>query len=66
MKEKKEKKEKQEDKALSSGEQTVATVGNRPRLLAWEGVLERRSFISKRNAVFVETVGIRPGPPGEE
>ena len=44
----------------------MATVGNRPRLLTWEDVLERRNFVSKRNKVFVETVGVRPGTLGEE
>ena len=44
----------------------MATVDNRPRLPTWDDVFERRSFVSKRNAVFVETVRIRPGPLGEE
>ena len=39
MKEKKEKKKRMANRCLQR-EQTVATVGKRPRLLAWEGVLE--------------------------
>ena len=63
---KKEKKEERKTKRCLHSEQTVATGGNTTGLLMWEYVLERRIFVSKRNAVSVETIGIRHGPLREE
>ena len=62
----KEGKKKRETKCCLQREQTVATVGNRSRLLTWEGVLEETKLRLRTNAVLVETVGTWPGPLGEE
>ena len=55
---KREKKEERKKKRWLQREETVATVGERTRLLTWEVVLERRSFVSEVDAVLVETVCI--------
>ena len=45
--ERKKKKEERKTKRCLQRKETVAPVGKRPRLLTWEGVWERRSFVSK-------------------